>query len=122
MGSDNTPTSDEFRPVVLRVLADGKARPLREIYRAVADQMKLAPEVLEERVSSGEHRYSHRIRWACSALAFGGLLERPKRAHYKITENGRVVDAREVGELFREGHAGMACVAGISRRGDHTQS
>lgn len=94
MISDNTPTSDEFRPVVLRVLADGKARPLREIYRAVADQMKLAPEVLEERVSSGEHRYSHRIRWACSALAFGGLLERPKRAHYKITENGRVVNAR----------------------------
>lgn len=62
MISDNTPTSDEFRPVVLRVLADGKARPLREIYRAVADQMKLAPKVLEERVSSGEHRYSHRIR------------------------------------------------------------
>ncbi|MDU0967889.1 MAG: restriction endonuclease [Actinomycetaceae bacterium] len=98
METDNTPTIDEFRPVVLRILADGEGRALADCYERIADIMGLTDEVRAERISSGMQRYKHRISWACSALTQAGLLERPKRGFYRITADGLEVDRRRLKE------------------------
>lgn len=64
----------------------------------VADHMGLSQVVRSERIASGEHRYVNRINWACSALTQAGLLGRPRRGHYRITNDGKVVDQRSLSE------------------------
>lgn len=98
MRSDNTPTIDQFRPVVLRVLADGQVQNVRDIYELVADDMELTEEVRAEELQSGQKRYVNRIGWACSALTQAGLIDRPRRGHYRIAENGLIVNARGLTE------------------------
>lgn len=93
---DTVPTSDEFRPVVLRILSDGEMRSRRHIYTAAADYVNLSPEAREQRIPSGKLRLNNRVGWACSGLYHAGLLRRPKRGWYEITDNGRVVDQRNL--------------------------
>ena len=62
----------------------------------VADHMGLTAEVRAEMIASGQLRYVNRINWACSALTHAGLLERPVRGNYRITDDGRSVDARSL--------------------------
>ena len=96
MGTDNTPTIDQFRPVVLAVLADGETRGFRELCDLVADAAGLTEETRNERLDSGQPRFMNRIGWACSAMPKAGLLERPKRATYRITSNGLTVASRKL--------------------------
>lgn len=96
--TDNTPTIDQFRPVVLRILNDGQELAVREIWDLVADHMKLSDEVRAEVIPSGQPRYVNRINWACSGLTKAGLLERPRRGRYLITDNGRSVDKKNLSE------------------------
>lgn len=93
---DNTPTIDQFRPAVLRVLNDGEVRQIRDVIGLVADHMELRADVRRERLDSGQARYAHRIKWACSTLTHAGLLARPERGHYQITDGGGVVDRRNL--------------------------
>lgn len=88
------PTSDEFRPLVLRVLSDGQARNFRELCALTADLAGLTEEGRAEQLPSGQSRYLNRINWACSALFQANLVSRPKRGVYEITDDGRTVDAR----------------------------
>ncbi|MEL4161398.1 restriction endonuclease [Corynebacterium bovis] len=88
------PTIDEFRPVVLRVLSDGKERHFRDVVDRVARHLNLSPDERAEKTPSGSDRYVNRLTWACSGLTFAGLLERTKRGHYRITENGLIVHRR----------------------------
>lgn len=93
---DNTPTIDQFRPAVLRVLNDGVVRPVRQVCELAADHMGLSAEVRAEHIDSGQARYVNRINWACSALTHAGLIARPERGHYQITDDGRAVDRRNL--------------------------
>lgn len=90
------PTIDQFRPVVLRVLNDGMVRPVRQVCELATDHMGLSAEVRAERIDSGQARYVNRINWACSGLTHAGLIARPERGHYQITDDGRVVDRRNL--------------------------
>lgn len=96
MGTDNPPTIDQFRPVVLAVLADGETRGFRELCDLVADAAGLTEETRNERLDSGQPRFMNRIGWACSAMTKAGLLERPKRGTYRITSNGLTVASRKL--------------------------
>ena len=98
MTIDNTPTIDQFRPIVLRVLNNGEEHAVRDVCEMVANHMELPQEVRSERIASGQHRYINRIHWACSALTQAGLLERPRRGHYRITDDGKEVDQRSLSE------------------------
>ncbi|MBC6796943.1 restriction endonuclease [Corynebacterium sp. LK31] len=98
MAPDNIPTTDQFRPVVLRVLSDGRERRLTEIGDDVVRHLGLSDEVLAETIPSGQPRYRNRIAWACSSFAQSGLVIRPKRGRYVISDNGRQVDARNLAE------------------------
>lgn len=96
MATDRIPTIDEFRPVVLTVLADGEDRRFGELCELVADFVGLSTQARSEKVDSGDSRYKNRIGWACSAMTKAGLLERPKRGTYRITSNGLTVASRKL--------------------------
>ena len=49
-----------------------------------------------ERIPTGTPRYRQRIGWSLSLFTRAGLLERPKRAVYRITEDGLTVAARNL--------------------------
>lgn len=53
MPSDNTPTIDQFRPVVLRVPSDDRERRIPEIGDDLASDMALSENILQETVPSG---------------------------------------------------------------------
>ncbi|MCU9995653.1 restriction endonuclease [Mobiluncus mulieris] len=93
---DKTPTSDEFRPAVLRVLNDDQERTIVQIRAQVADYVGLSEQIRAERIPSGQPRFENRINWACSALKFAGLVERVSRGRYRITADGHTVDARNL--------------------------
>lgn len=99
---DKTPTIDQFRPVVLSVLSDGHGQQLKAVCDRVADCMQLGSEIRAEKISSGQSRYINRISWACSALTHAGLLERPSRGHYRITEAGQIANQRRLKEYSEE--------------------
>lgn len=94
MSADLVPTIDDLRPVVLRVLSDGQERQVQEVCDLVAEHLELSAEARSQRIPSGQKRYVNRTNWACSGLTQAGLLERPKRGWYQITEDGRDVDVR----------------------------
>lgn len=96
MSIESTPTIDEFRPVVLRVLQDGQVRHVREICELVADSMGLSEQVRQEQIPSGQPRYQNRINWACSGLFYAGLITRPRRGHYQVTDAGLQVAERDL--------------------------
>ncbi len=93
---DHVPSINVFRPLVLRALNDGEARQVQEIVDLVVDLAELSPEARAEQVPSGMKRCTHRIRWALSSFVQAGLLVRPKKAWYRITENGLTVDKRDL--------------------------
>lgn len=94
MSVDVVPSAEQFRPVVLSVLVDGKARQVREIYQLAADRVGLSQAAREQRTPSGEIRYNNNVHWACSGLIKAGLLRRPARGVYEITPDGLQVEAR----------------------------
>lgn len=93
----SVPTIDEFRPVVLRVLNDGQAKPVKEIARLAAEYLKIPEEVTSQMLPSGnQSRVTNRVNWACSSFSFAGLVIRVKRGWYQITDDGRIVDSRNL--------------------------
>lgn len=93
---DVVPSAEQFRPVVLAVLVDGKPRQVREIYQLAADCVSLSATAREQRTPSGELRYNTNVGWACSGLIKAGLLRRPARGIYEITPDGVAVEARRL--------------------------
>ena len=85
------PTFDEFNALTLKFMADGETRHVSQIKDEVMGLADLSPEVLAETQPSGELRVRDRIAWACSNLFLAGLLDRPSRAIYQISETGRAL-------------------------------
>ncbi|MBC9954411.1 restriction endonuclease [Leucobacter sp. cx-42] len=96
MSSDLVPQIETFRPIVLRLLKDGEARSAKDIQRLAAEAAGLSEAATGQVIASGQPRYVNRVSWACSSLAVGGLLERPRRGWYQITDNGRAVESRNL--------------------------
>ena len=98
---DGVPTIDGCRPPVLRILADGQTRSLRDIIARVAELLQLPDDVVAQRVSSGQGRLENRVGWACSSLFRAGLIDRERRGVYGINDAGRIVDGRSL-ETYSE--------------------
>lgn len=96
--ADGVPTIDGCRPAVLRFLNTGEARQLKDIIAGVAQVMNLTQDVVDQRVRSGQGRLENRVGWACSSFFQAGLLEKVRRGWYRITEDGRTVDRRNLHE------------------------
>jgi restriction system protein len=74
----------------LRALSDGLVRRATDIRDTVANVFKLSEEELRELVPSGQKTlFSDRVSWALTYMKKAGLVETPKRAHYRLTQRGR---------------------------------
>ncbi|AZA10795.1 restriction endonuclease [Corynebacterium gerontici] len=87
---------DQFRPAVLRVLADGQVCSVSQICAEAAQYLKLSESAMAEILSSEQLRYRNRTNWACSSLSKAGLVSKPERGLYQIAQDGRTVDARNL--------------------------
>lgn len=77
---------------LLRLCSDGKAVAVVERRKQLADHFKLTKEELAEPLPSGTQPvFSNRVAWASVYLFRSGLLTRPRRGHYEITDLGRDV-------------------------------
>lgn len=80
-----------MRPL-LECHADGAEHEIAATRAQIADYFALSPEDRNERIPSGRvTTLQNRVGWAATYLFRAGLMERPRRAHYRITERGRQV-------------------------------
>jgi len=86
------PEFNEIKAPAIQFFADGKPHKVSEIYDVLAKRFNLTEEELNEVLPSGtQRRWHNRANWACYDLYRAGLLERPKRGVYIITDTGRKI-------------------------------
>lgn len=96
------PDYEKVKLPALNLLADGRLHPLREVYEALSSHFSITPEERAELLPSGTQlRWNNRVNWACYDLFKAGLLDRPKRGHYKINDLGRKILADKPANLDR---------------------
>lgn len=80
-----------MRPL-LACLETHEARSLPEIRAAAAEVMQVTDDDQLEMLPSGKQStFSNRVAWALSHMSYAGLVERPARARYRLTDRGRQV-------------------------------
>jgi restriction system protein len=75
---------------VLTVLAGGGTLYRNDLFDKAADEAQLSQPARRERLATGGLRYEQRMGWVLSNGTHAGLIERPARGHYAITDIGRV--------------------------------
>lgn len=77
---------------ILEILADDDDHPIGSIRDDLASHFALTIEDIEERIPSGRvTTFQNRVGWATTYLYRAGLIQRPKRAIYRITDRGHEV-------------------------------
>ena len=80
---------------VLRVAAENEVR-ISSVVELLSDSFNLSAEERSHLLPSGRQTtFANRVHWAKSYLGKAGLVELTKRAHFKITEQGRAVLAEK---------------------------
>jgi restriction system protein len=80
-----------MRPMLV-LFADGAEQPVAAVRGALAEQFGLTPDDLAEELPSGRAKtFVNRVGWATTYLYRCGLLDRPSRSVYRITDRGRSV-------------------------------
>ncbi len=80
-----------MRPL-LDAYSDGAEHPIAEVRERLGSAFELTEEELAERLPSGTAKtFSNRVGWATTYLYRTGLLERPRRSVYRITDRGRQI-------------------------------
>lgn len=86
------PEFNEIKAPAMQFFADGKPHKVSEIYDVLAKHFNLTEEERNEVLPSGtQRRWHNRANWACYDLFRAGLIARPKRGLYIITESGKKV-------------------------------
>lgn len=77
-----------MRPVLETVASD--ERYIGDVITEIGEKLKLSDEELNEPVPSGKKTVlANRVHWAKSYLKQAGLVEYPRRGHFRLTERGR---------------------------------
>lgn len=79
-----------MRPLLER-FADGQEHKVADVRTSLALHFALSAEELAEQIPSGHQKFHNRVGWATTYLYRTGMLERPRRSVYRITERGRHV-------------------------------
>jgi len=80
-----------MRPILF-VLSDGQEHANEDLRTELASEFELSESDLEERLPSGRAKtFNNRVGWATTYLYRCGLVARPRRSIYVITERGREV-------------------------------
>lgn len=97
------PEFNEIKPPALQFLADGNLHKLPEVYTALAKHFNLTDAEQNELLPSGtQRRWHNRANWACYDLYRAGLLDRPKKGRYVITEAGKKLAEQNPKVIDRE--------------------
>jgi len=99
------PRYDDIMPPVLKELGCNIENSVewKTLEIPLASHFDLSEQDLAVEYDSGNGRiFLDRISWALSYLFNAGLVERPKRGYYKITELGRSIDAANVKAFVKE--------------------
>jgi restriction system protein len=84
-----------MRPMLV-ILSDGQEQSVGELRERLAGEFGLTEEDLAEQLPSGSARtFPNRVGWATTYLYRCGLIERPQRSVYRITERGTTVLRQE---------------------------
>ncbi len=76
----------------LRVLADGENHRSREMFDRLAGEFHLTPDERSELLASGRMPvFNSRVHWAVTYMVHAGLVERPMRATWRATAEGRAL-------------------------------
>jgi restriction system protein len=85
---------------LLETARDGNERSMSDFRDALAEVFGLSAEEREELLPSGTQPvFTNRVAWACVYLQRAGLLERPRRGRYRITERGSSVLKEKPGKI-----------------------
>lgn len=97
------PEFNEIKAPAMQFFADGKQHRLAEVFTTLAGHFKLTEAEQNEMLPSGtQRRWHNRANWACYDLFRAGLLDRPKKGLYVITELGKKVAAEKPALIDRD--------------------
>lgn len=83
------PKHDDIRIPALKLLKERGILKLKEFEAPLAQEFKLTHDELSEMYQSGNGPvFYDRVSWALSYMSMAGLVSKPKRGHYQITEQG----------------------------------
>lgn len=83
------PKVTEIKAALLRALADGQSRRLRDLVPVLAQEFALSPEDLAVRYASGDLKFENLVWWARQHLKDEGLIASPGRGVVQITPQGQ---------------------------------
>ena len=85
---------------LLKVMSGGYEMTTKQMRDDVAENLGLSVEALSERLPSGtQNAFDNRMGWARTYLFKAGLIERPRRATYAISETGKKLLANPPSEI-----------------------
>ncbi len=85
---------------LLKLAGDGKDHSVHDAIETLASAFKLSPDERAELLSSGQQSiFNNRVGWANTYLIKAGLLERPRRAYFRITPRGQEILASNPPEI-----------------------
>lgn len=95
------PGFQEFLLPVLKFMGDGKEHSRDEISERVPkDYFSFTPEEMKEKTKNGNKiKVFDRVEWSITYLKQSGLLSRPRRSHYIITESGLALLKSDIKEI-----------------------
>jgi len=86
------PRYDEIQLPALKILADNQPRKAKDLEELLAPIFKLTEEEKQQMYASGNGPiFVDRIQWALSYLNMAGLVQKPKRGLYQISEEGKEI-------------------------------
>jgi len=105
-------------PLVAVLKSLGVSARAAEARAAVAERLRLADDVLDERLASGSSRFDNQVGWARYYLVRAGYIDSSRRGVWALTEKGRAIETLSAPEI-------AALVRGVidewgSRPGDPT--
>lgn len=97
------PTYEEMMLPLLKFLADGREHSFEEVKEFLAQHFQLTDEERKEPLKSGfQTKFANRVGWASTYLSKAGLLKKPKRGVWEITERGKEVLAQNPSKIDNE--------------------
>lgn len=119
-----------FKPI-LDIAADNQEHSVKDARQMIRSMMALSDDDLKEMLPSGtQSKFDNRIAWAISYFVQARVLERPKRAYFKITDRGRELHLKNHSKIdvailkaypeFQEFHSAKASSPDTSTETDTT--
>ncbi len=86
----SVPKYYELMPAIINCLGDNKVHTSKELIKYCVDTFHLTEADKTETISSGQNKLHNRVDWAKAYLKKAGLVESPKRAHFCLSETGKI--------------------------------